>query len=734
MTATTRLNFEVDAAIIARLGEELVARQETALIELIKNAYDADATQVLVTFSRKDGETTLDILDNGSGMDRGQLVEGFLRVAGGNKVDHPRSPKYRRQRAGRKGIGRFATQRLGDKLVLITGTADAETSLKLTIDWRDFGAGRQLHEIDVTLEEVEKGETGTLLRIGALRDQWTDSQIRQAWRGVLGIQQPFPVAPVSDSPDADPGFQVEIRRSGETFGDETLISDIQTEVLDHHHAIFELKVDDEGQASWRITSNRLGEDGDWTLVHHAYRDTPSPPAYDHLRAVAMRAYYFILDPSLLPKLIYSRLRSVLSDEGGIRLYRNGFRVVPYGDPDNDWLGLDAAYSRRSILVPAANRNFFGIIEVTDPDGKLFEEHTSREGLIQNDAVEELRHLASSVLIAGATRLGETRGRKVRAGTRHIVQESPSPLSEVQRAVRSAREAAQAFLLNLQPEAAEKAASEAAVAEQLIQRREQDFDEARALLSDESAMLRFLATLGMTVAEFSHETGMSFDAFRMDFEAVFDAATRSNVGSGLAEQTARARSMLRRLDTLTSYLNSLASARSARSREPQSLRRAVEDFQRGVHEQAKSQGIEIETETPDYDPLLTGPMHSAEIASVLLNLYTNSVKAMRRAGRDRKIKLVADRDESSKWVRLRFLDTGDGIPEKNRERIFDAFFTTASAPSTADRDEAHARGSGLGLWIVAQVADNAGGEVRVEEPEASYSTCIEVLLPAEESRA
>jgi hypothetical protein len=65
----------------------------------------------------------------------------------------------------------------------------------------------------------------------------------------------------------------------------------------------------------------------------------------------MKAYYAILDPSEFSPLTYSRVRDLLNTEGGIRLYRNGFRVVPYGDPNDDWLSLDEAYARRSFLFP-----------------------------------------------------------------------------------------------------------------------------------------------------------------------------------------------------------------------------------------------------------------------------------------------------------------------------------------------------------------------------------------------
>jgi signal transduction histidine kinase len=258
--------------------------------------------------------------------------------------------------------------------------------------------------------------------------------------------------------------------------------------------------------------------------------------------------------------------------------------------------------------------------------------------------------------------------------------------------------------------------------------------ARVQVADEAAILRFLATLGMTTAEFSHETGMTFDAFRLDFERVFEAAKLARPDDErLIAQAARAKGMLSRLDTLTSYLNALAGARAARGMQPISVSKAVQDFERGMRAQAESQRIVLKTVTPAYDPLFTRPMHDAEIASVLLNFYTNAVKALKRGQGNREILVEADRliEGENELLRVRFSDTGDGIRDEIRDRIFDAFFTTRVAPPAAAPDMEHATGAGLGLWIVKQIATNAGGDVMLADPPLGFTTCLELLLPSEE---
>src|SRR4029434_4367663 len=98
------------------------------------------------------------------------------------------------------------------------------------------------------------------------------------------------------------------------------------------------------------------------------------------------------------------------------------------------------------------------------------------------------------------------------------------------------------------------AQQAAAAVRLLQEQQEEFEAAKAQLADETSMLRFLATLGMTTSEFSHETGMTFDAFRLDFKRVFEVAVQARFNDhAFADQAARAQAMLNRLDTLTSYL-------------------------------------------------------------------------------------------------------------------------------------------------------------------------------------
>ncbi len=363
------VRFSVDAGIINRLGMELVARHETAVSELVKNAYDADATKVKILFKNSSNTGgTLEIHDNGSGMTRNQLINGFMRLSSSEKMHFPLSSKYNRKRAGKKGIGRFSAQRLGKKLTIITQTVDVERALKITVDWDDFLGDKDLLSITNQISFTDKlQDEGTILIIEQLRDTWTKAQIERVYRYASEILQPFPLSKTKNhlKTTIDPGFKLNCIKIDN--GKKETIADEQIMFFEHALAEISGKVDNEGNMFVTIKSKKLSYNEKTFLLN---KDEPLKV----LRNVSMKAYYFIYGESDIPKQVETLIREKSKDEGGIRLYRNGFRVLPYGESDDDWLGLDASMTRRTVLPSHRNVNFFGFIEVNNDYGEQFEEY------------------------------------------------------------------------------------------------------------------------------------------------------------------------------------------------------------------------------------------------------------------------------------------------------------------------------------------------------------------------
>lgn len=146
-------------------------------------------------------------------MTRDQLVNGFMRISSTDKLHNPLSERYHRKRSGQKGIGRFAVQRLGGKLIIVTQTLKSENALELTIEWDNYKGDIDLATVTNRIIEIAKQkEEGTTLKIEGLRDRWSQAAIKRIYRYVTAIIQPFPLSIVKDDNAPvdeiiDPGFK-----------------------------------------------------------------------------------------------------------------------------------------------------------------------------------------------------------------------------------------------------------------------------------------------------------------------------------------------------------------------------------------------------------------------------------------------------------------------------------------------------------------------------------------------
>lgn len=197
------LTFEVDAALLFELGEQLVARKSVALAELVKNAYDADATRVTVELdavTAPDG--TIVVRDDGDGMSFDVIRDYWMRVATPNKARIARTPRLGRQITGAKGVGRFATRKLARQLILTTASARADGSIEettVTFDWDRFQAGLDLQDIPSNYQrrQADGRQTGTTLTLLGTREVWTDSEVQAVRDDLQTLTPPFSSAVVA---------------------------------------------------------------------------------------------------------------------------------------------------------------------------------------------------------------------------------------------------------------------------------------------------------------------------------------------------------------------------------------------------------------------------------------------------------------------------------------------------------------------------------------------------------
>ena len=704
------VRFSVDAGIIDRLGKELVARHETAVSELVKNAYDADATRVVITFkeSYKVGGT-LEIEDNGLGMTKEQLINGFMRLSSSDKLHYPRSPRYDRKRAGKKGIGRFSAQRLGKKLTIVTQTLKSEKALKIVIYWDNFMGDKELSFITNEIEYIEKQkDEGTILYIEQLRDSWTEAQIKRVYRYASETIQPFPISKSKKDSKApnDLGFKlkcIEINQ-GKKF---TIAND---ETMFFEHALAEINgyVDNDGYMYLTLKSTKLDYKENKVLLNPNL-------AYQNLKNVYIKAHYFLYnskDTNFIPKHSETIIRETAKKQGGIRLYRNGFRVLPYGEPDDDWLGLDASVRKRSLLPGHGNINFIGFIEVNNEVEEQFEELSSREGLIENKTLEELEDFGYKILTDSARRIAEVRGRKVSAGQKDWKKE---PEEIIEEAIEK--------LENITNEKDLESAKEKIIeiSETIKEAKEQQRVKKVELIK-EMNLLRVLAGLGLTIGEFIHEIKQYQGALQHDIRNI----TNSNSLDEVSIVNKRVKSNLNGLSTYISYFDESYSENVQRELKPIELRTVVYALKKTVEADISKRKIEFMEPVFHGYNLYTIPMHKSEWASILFNFYTNARKAINRKNSQGKIFIECGTKHNK--VYLEFSDNGDGIPLEKRDKIFNAFYTTSLPVGKIAKHHEEMTGTGLGLKIVRDIITSYGGTIFVKEPKKGYNTTIRIELP------
>lgn len=738
------VRFSVDAGVIDRLGRELVARHETAVSELVKNAYDADATYVEIIFydaNLDKGILTLE--DDGHGMTKEQLVNGFMKISSSDKFHNPFSPFYGRTRAGKKGIGRFATQRLGEKLTIVTQTKENPVALKIEIDWSLFSIDQNLIVISNSIVEVPKQrEKGTTLTITNLRETWTDAAIRRVYKYSLDVIQPFPLSKTNDTKQeenlvdgavTDPGFQIRCWVSINGGLDE--VADNDTMIFGHALAEISGKVNASGYGSWDIDSVKLG------LFDHSdiSGDTKKEgEPFKHLKDIEFKAYYFIYNIGMIPKMVSGYIQQKAKDAGGFRLYRNGFRVLPYGEPQNDWLGLDESVRRRVILPSHGNNNFFGFVEITDPNNITFNELSSREGLFKDSAYDELVDFVYRSILGSVLRIADFRKKKQTTGQKNYVKEEKTAAEEVSDLASELEGLADEIENensgqnpnenNVDAEPAQNSTEQDEGKKGSSDDRSRRFREfaeklrAAAESLEEIGMLRVLAGLGLTIGEFTHEIKQYLPAFDVDSEYLIDNTLK---GSELQKRALRLKSSFNSFNTYASYFDETISQNVQRELTIIELRDVVNRFINVIVPDTERSSFEVTSNFVDYG-LFTCKMHPSEWASILFNLYSNSKKAIKRAKVEGCIKIKAGKTEET--VYLEFSDNGDGVPPENEDKIFKAFFTTSSQVGHAGTAHEEMAGTGLGLKIISDIVLSYGGDIYLTASEGGFKTTFRVEVP------
>lgn len=389
-----RGRFRPRARLIRTIGAELISSEIVAVLELVRNSYDADARRVRIRFGSPHlpEEACLEILDDGHGMSQDVLLGPWLEPAtdfkiSGGSAPHggERSPRGRR-RLGSKGVGRFAAQRLGRQLTVRTSNGQQPTVLEADFDWDHLDRGdRYLDQLTVPWREVRSRSGrwhGTSLAIGSLRDRWVPARfdrLRLALSRLLG-----------PGLGANP-FAIELAIDGSVEQVRPAIDQLPPMYAIRGH------VSAAGRAG--ITYCDI-----FGIEEHWERSVLWPSAGQTCGAFEFRINAWDLDREALGFFLEKNalglgprdFRRTIRDHSGVSLYRDGFRMLPYGEPDNDWLRLD----RRRVNNPTlrlSNNQILGWVQISADGNPSLQDQTNREGLVSNDAYTHLQHVLLELL-------------------------------------------------------------------------------------------------------------------------------------------------------------------------------------------------------------------------------------------------------------------------------------------------------------------------------------------------
>lgn len=724
------VRFSVDAAVIDRLGKELVGKQETAVAELVKNSYDADSTTCDLIFENTNeigGRLTIE--DDGNGMNRKELINGFMRISSSEKIHNPESPKYNRPRAGRKGIGRFSTQRLAKELVIFTQKKDEDSAYEVRINWDEYSLDKDLNQITNKISKLPKlknKESFTKLTLNNLRESFTNTSLKRIYRFVSDLQQPFSL--IEKNSKRDPGFVSRIFKS--INGDLEIIADEETLFYENALAVIEGEVSDVGIGKVSLKSEKLKfsdqieidyepvikEDDEENLkkINETELETLSNNPYKVINGkVKFKIYYFIFLSEFIPKSDLSSIQRKLRDSGGIRVYRNGFRIPPYGDRHDDWVRLDESVRKRHHLFPHGNNNFLGIVELIDSEAKIFIERSSREGLIDNEAFRELVSFLYRGILWATIKIAYLREKKAKAG-----KDNRSPHEKLDSVKLSLSKIADDFEKEGNILAADKIRNNIILLDEGIKQGE-SFEKD---LLGKLEMYRVLAGLGLTIGDFTHEINHFLPSLLSDSNSLLQSIKDK-------EESIKAKRIYTNLDSLetyTSYFNYSISQNVRRDKRPIEIRTMVNQFMEITEYDRNRMGTKLlEPYYTGYN-LYTVPMHPSEWSSILLNFYSNSKKAIKKAMVIGRLFIKSGKDNNN--IYLEFQDNGIGIPESDKDEIFDEFFTTSAPVGHRKNFHEELVGSGLGLSIVRDIISSYNGRVFVTIPDKGFTTNIRIEIP------
>lgn len=683
------------ARLLRAFGDELISSESVALTELVKNSYDADATGVLIRFVAplEVGAGRIEVIDNGHGMTLDTIQTTWMEPGTLNRKRNKRSEGLGRRVLGEKGIGRFAASRLADHLEVVTRRAASDNETHVEFDWTQFDDdSRYLSEIQaqwwetkpeeltetgllgqlVTLLEASPSSSrGTVLRMFGLRDAWDEDKL-MALRGTLAKI----VVPILDSDQqrADFGIYLVVPDGMGPVGGRVEPAEFLEQP--HYSISGSIATDGSYALELRLRASRTSQKLTGVFTVRKKHAPECGPFRIELRVWDRDATSMRELASAYPQGVRDIQRD-LDAAAGVSVYRDGFRVLPYGEPKNDWLRLDLRRVQNPTLR-LSNNQIVGYVAVSADANPDLRDQTNREGIIEGRALDDLRSLVVQVLAELEKR---------RFGERH-----PKPSEDA----RPSGVFTGFDLADLRKLVGSTYPTDVQLIE-AVETKQEDLDRRIVEAQEILARYRRLATLGQLIDRVLHDGRTPLAKLRNEAELALSDLAKAT------EPINRDHSTAKSLEKIIGHAGFLAD-----------LFRRIEPFggrKRGrpssiILEDAIGQAFElvrgdldadgIEVRLPTSRTQITAD--ATEIQEVFFNLVTNSIYWLQTTPKQKRAIAVQVR-QLDDCVEVDFSDNGPGVDPNYRDEIFEPYFTTKPD------------GHGLGLALSGEIVkDYYSGEL------------------------
>jgi len=691
-----RIPFRMHPRVFAALGADLVTNDVVAVIELVKNSYDAFAKKAWVRFGEDpNAGRYLEVEDNGQGMDRAAIEDVWCVVATPYRLQNPTvtEGKETRRVAGEKGLGRLAVARLGDRLDMLT-QAENRPCWHVTVDWSDLADAGAMESCFVECTEYDGASpfvgTGTRVRVYGLKSAWDEGQVADLEENLSRLLPPF--AHVQD-------FSVFLRAPGEEQIEEQ--AKIQSpEFLSRPkycmtghvdgdgniHALYKYSPIGEGQPRRKSVSFR------WSQVWSEIQD---PRLKDSLSdncagcgpfEVEIRVWDIGADDTgeIAERfdIEKTQVRKAIRAHKGISVYRDGILVLPKSEGSRDWLGLDLR--RVSRLTRLSTSQIVGYVSITADNNPGIRDTSDREGFRSTPEVAVFEELLKAII--GSIENERSQDRQV-PGVEQPMEELLGNVSGEE-------------LLSETSELAEEGASAQDLVPIVTQHSEQ-LQQARKSIQTRFTYYSRLATVGTIAQMLVHEIRNRTTSFGSFVQFIKERVLPVMNGQ-LTSKAASAGDSVACLERLADTFAPLASRAFRRRRRNSILEERIRTCLTLAEGEIKRKGIITSCPQSTETSVAVDP---GELDTVLLNLINNATYWLDQAPKEKRLEFRLAPIMEGKRVRVFVHDSGPGVRKEDSERIFWPGVT--GKPSGI--------GIGMGLTVASELVAEYGGKMALRQP-------------------